>query len=53
MMDYKKEYASLMGQMDRAISILGNYAPGDPIIRRAVDLLFTAIQEAEEHYLEG
>ena len=37
-MDYQKEYASLVGQIDRAISILENYAPGDPIVQRAGDL---------------
>jgi hypothetical protein len=51
MMDYQKEYASLVGQIDRAISILENYAPGDPIVRKAGDLLLSALQEAEEHYL--
>ena len=30
-MDYQKEYANLVGQIDRAITILENYAPGDPI----------------------
>ena len=49
MMDYQKEYASLVGQIDRAISILENYAPGDPIVRKAGDLLLSALQEAEEH----
>lgn len=53
MMDYKNEYANLVGQMDRAISILENYAPGDPVIRKASDLLFNALQTAEERYLEG
>ncbi len=51
MMDYQKEYASLVGQIDRAISLLENYAPGDPIVRKAGDLLLSALQEAEEHYL--
>ena len=46
---YKKEYANLIGQVDRAISILESYAPGDPIVRKAVCLLFSALQEAEEH----
>lgn len=50
-MDYQKEYASLVGQIDRAISILERYAPGDPIIRKAGDLLLSALREAEEHYL--
>ena len=51
-MDYQKEYASLVGQIDRAISILENYAPGDPIVQRAVDLLLSALRDAEEHYLQ-
>ena len=50
-MDYQKEYASLVGQIDRAISLLENYAPGDPIVRKAGYLLLSALQEAEEHYL--
>ena len=50
-MDYQKEYASLVGQVDRAISILEHYAPGDPIVRKAGDLLLTALREAEEHYM--
>ncbi|MCI8656884.1 MAG: hypothetical protein HFF72_05505 [Oscillospiraceae bacterium] len=51
-MDYQKEYASLVGQIDRAISILENYAPGDPIVQRAGDLLLSALRDAEEHYLQ-
>lgn len=50
-MDYQKEYASLVGQIDRAISLLEHYAPGDPIVRKAGDLLLTALREAEEHYV--
>lgn len=52
-MDYQKEYASLVGQIDRAISLLEHYAPGDPIVRRAGDLLLTALREAEEHYIQA
>lgn len=52
MMNYQKEYASLVGQIDRAISILERYEPGDPIIRKAGDLLLSALREAEEHYLQ-
>ena len=51
-MDYQTEYASLVGQIDRAISILENYAPGDPIVQRAGDLLLSALRDAEEHYLQ-
>ena len=50
-MNYQKEYAMLVGQVDRAISILENYAPGDPIVRKAGDLLISALQEAEERYI--
>ena len=50
-MDYQKEYASLVGQIDRAISILEHNEPGDPIVRKAGDLLVSALREAEEHYL--
>ena len=50
-MDYQKEYASLVGIPD-AISILENYAPGDPIVQRAGDLLLSALRDAEEHYLQ-
>ena len=52
-MDYQKEYASLVGQVDRAISLLEHYAPGDPIVRKAGDLLLTALREAEEHYIQA
>ena len=51
-MNYQKEYASLVGQIDRAISILENYEPGDLIIRKAGDLLISALREAEEHYMQ-
>lgn len=51
-MNYQKEYALLVGQVDRAISILEQYAPGDPIVRKAGDLLISALREAEEHYIE-
>lgn len=52
-MDYQKEYASLVGQIDRAISLLEHYAPGDPIVRRAGDLLLIALREAEEHFVRA
>ena len=50
-MNYQKEYAMLVGQVDRALSILERYAPGDPVVRKAGDLLITALREAEEHYI--
>ena len=52
-MNYQKEYASLVGQVDRALSLLEHYTPGDPIVRRAGNLLLAALQEAEEHYLQA
>lgn len=50
-MNYQKEYAMLVGQVDRAIFILEQYAPDDPVVRRAGQLLISALQEAEEHYV--
>lgn len=50
-MDYQKEYASLVGQVDRVISILECYEPGDPIVTKAGELLLSALREAEEHYI--
>ena len=52
-MDYQKEYASLVGQIDRAICLLEQYAPGDPIVCKAGNLLLTALQEAEEHFIQA
>lgn len=52
-MNYQKEYASLVGQIDRAISVLEQYEPGDPIVRKAGDLLIRALRDAEEHYMAG
>ena len=52
-MDYQKEYASLVGQVDRAISLLENYAPGDPVVRTAGARLLTALREAEEQYVQA
>ena len=50
-MNYQKEYAMLVSQIDRALCILEQFAPGDPIVRKAGDLLINAIREAEEHYI--
>lgn len=50
-MDYEKEYAILVGQIDWAISLLEDYGPDDLVIRKAVKLLTTALQEAEERYV--
>ena len=52
-MNYQKEYASLVGQIDRAISVLEQYEHGDPIVRKAGDLLIRALRDAEEHYMAG
>ena len=52
-MNYQTEYASLVGQIDRAISVLEQYEPGDPIVRKAGDLLIRALRDAEEHYMAG
>jgi len=52
MLNYQKEYASLVGQIDRAISILENCTLGESTVHKAVDLLSNALREAEEHYLE-
>lgn len=50
-MNYQKEYASLVGQIDRVISILEQYDSHDPIIKQAGELLLSALWEAEEHYI--
>lgn len=52
-MDYQKEYASLVGQVDRAISLLEHCAPGDPIVCKAGNLLLAALREAEEHFVQA
>lgn len=50
-MDYQKEYAILVGQVDWAISLLEEYGPDDLVIRKAVDLLTAALRDAEERYI--
>ena len=50
-MNYQKEYASLVGQIDRAISALELREPGDPVVQKAVDLLRSALYAAEERYI--
>ena len=50
-MDYQKEYANLVGQVDRVISILETYEPGDAIVKKAGELLLSALRESEEHYI--
>ena len=50
-MNYQKEYAILVGQVDRAISLLEQFPQNDPLVKRAGYLLLSALREAEEHYL--
>lgn len=50
-MNYQKEYASLVGQIDRAISTLELCEPG--AVQKAVDLLRSALYAAEERYIAG
>ena len=50
-MNYQKEYAMLVCQIDRALSILEQYDPSDPVVQKAGELLIKAIREAEEHYI--
>ncbi len=51
-MNYQMEYARLVGQIDRTLTILEQYQPDDPVIRKAGELLLSALREAEEHYIE-
>ncbi len=50
-MNYQKEYAALVCQVDRVISILEKFSPEDPVVTRACQLLLAALQEAEDHYI--
>lgn len=52
-MDYRKEYASLVGQIDRALFLLERLPCGDPLVRGAGELLLGALREAEERYMEA
>ena len=52
-MNYQKEYAILVGQVDRALSILEAFPENDPLVRRAGQLLLSALRDAEEHYLSS
>lgn len=51
-MNYQKEYAILVGQVDRVICILEQYAPEDPVVRKAGRLLISALQDGEDHYVD-
>ena len=50
-MDYQKEYATLVGQIDRAISLLELHQPEDQLVQMASELLRKALRDAEEHYI--
>lgn len=50
-MDYQKEYAILVGQVDWAISLLEQYGSNDVVIRKAVELLTAALRDAEDRYI--
>ena len=50
-MNYEKEYAVLVGQVDRVISLLEEYGGESLVVRKAVELLTAALREAEERYL--
>lgn len=50
-MDYQKEYAILVGQVDRAISILECCVHQDPLSRSAGQILAAALRESEERYI--
>ena len=50
-MDYQKEYAILVGQVDWAISLLEQYSSDDVVIPKAVGLLTTALRGAEGRYI--
>ena len=50
-MDYQKEYAILVGQVDRAISILECCDYDDLLARKAGQVLAAALREAEERYI--
>ena len=49
-MNYQKEYAILVGPVDKAISLLEQCAWNEPLARKAGELLVAALQEAEDHY---
>lgn len=50
-MDYQKEYAILVGQVDWAISLLEQHGSGDVVIRKTAELLTRALRDAEERYI--
>lgn len=50
-MDYQKEYATLVGQVDRAISMLELCPSQDPVLRGVRQLLTDALLQAEERFI--
>ena len=50
-MDYEKEYAILVGQVDQVISLLEKHGGDDLVVRKAVELLTAALREAEDRYI--
>ena len=50
-MNYQKEYATLVGQVDRAICLLEQFPKSDPIVEAAGQVLLRALLTAEEHFL--
>ena len=51
-MNYQKEYAILVGHVDRAISVLEQFPEDDPLVRAAGQILLSALHEAEEQYMQ-
>ena len=49
-MNYQKEYATLVCQVDRVISILEKFSPEDPMVTRASQLLLDALRDAAESH---
>lgn len=49
-MNYQKEYARLVGQTDRAITLLERDASA---VREAMNLLTAALRDAEERYIRA
>ena len=50
-MDYQKEYAILVGQVYRTLSLLEQYGAEEAMLRKAMELLTAALQDAEERYV--
>ena len=50
-MNYQKEYATLAGQVDRAVSLLDQC--GESAAERVRKLLIAALRSAEERYIES